>query len=186
MKVGMRLWQLLPGEYEVQYGPIQRETSKKNQNSKSATETFILKERAGRYELDVPSRRETVIKFQLVNTLKHREPLPDPAVCKDDITILKANEKLATLKLTIHNLGSAPARKLPVVVASHSQGKQRILARSVIDILPESRDLQSSTVSITLNKITLSPGLRVVIDPDQKTEEICESNNEALISSTEQ
>jgi len=183
MKVGMRLWQLLPGKYEVRYGPIQRETSKNPQNSKSTIEKFILKERAGRYELDVPSRREIAIKFQLVNVLKHQEPLPDPAVCKDDITILKANEKHAALKLTVHNLGSAPARKLPVVVMSGPQGKTRVIARTVIDVLPESKDLQPSTVSITLNKITLSPGLRIVIDPDQKIEEICKSNNEVSISS---
>ena len=147
------------------------------------TEKFILEGRAGRYELDVPSRRETLIRFQLVNALKRMEPLPDPAVCKDDITIVGANEKHATLKLTIHNLGSAPARELPVVVVSGSQGKKRVLARSVIDILPESNNLQPSAVSIMFNKIALSPGIRVVIDPDQKIEEICESNNEALILS---
>jgi hypothetical protein len=111
--------------------------------------------------------------------------LPDPAICKDDITILKANDKLATLKVTVHNLGSAPARKLPVVVMSGPQDKKRVLARTVIDFLPESRDLQPSTVSIMLNRITLSPGIRVVIDPDQKIEEICGSNNEASISFTE-
>jgi hypothetical protein len=185
MKVGMRLWQLLPGQYEVRYSPIQRETSKKLQDSKSAIEKFILKERAGRYELDVPSRREIEIKFQLLKVLKHREPLPDPAICKDDITILKANEKHATLKLTVHNLGSAPARELPVVVMSGPQNKKSILARTVIDVLPESRNLQPSTVSITLNKITLSPSIRAVIDPNQKIEEICGSNNEASISSIE-
>ncbi len=185
MKVGMRLWQLLPGEYEVRYGPIQKRTSKKPQDSKSTIEKFILKERAGRYELDVPSRRETVIKFQLVNASKRQEPLPDPAICTDDITILNANEKHTTLKLTVHNLGSAPTRELPVVVTSGSQGKKRVLADTVIDVLPESRDLQPSTVSITLNKITLSPGFKVMIDPDQKIKEICESNNEAPISCTE-
>ncbi len=185
MKVGMRLWQLQPGQYEVRYGSIQRKTSKKLHDSKSTIEKFILKERAGRYELDVPSRRETVIKFQLVKTLKRREPLPDPAVCINDITILNANEKYTTLKLTVHNMGSAPARELPVIVMSGSQGKKRILARTLIDFLPESRDLQPSTVSIMLNKITLSSGLRAVIDPDQRIEEICESNNEASISCTE-
>jgi hypothetical protein len=185
MKVGMRLWQLLPGEYEVRHGPIQRKTSEKLQESKSSIEKFILKERAGRYELDIPSRRETIIKFILLNALKRQEPLPDPAICTDDITILKANEKLAALKLTVHNLGSAPVRELPIAVMSGSQGKKRVLARTVIDILPESMDLQPSTVSIWLNKITLSPRLKVVIDPDQKIKEICESNNEASISRTE-
>jgi hypothetical protein len=185
MKVGMRLWQLLPGEYEVRYGPIRRNTSKKHQDSKSTIEKFILKERAGRYELNVPSRRETMINFQLLKAVKRRGPLPDPAICADDITILKANKNNATLKLTVHNLGSAPARKLPVVIMNSSQDKKRILAGTVIDILPESRDLLPSTVSIKLNKITLSQGLRVVIDPDQNIEEICESNNEASISLTE-
>lgn len=185
MKVGMWLWQLLPGEYEVRYGPIQRNTLKTYQKPIHKIERFTLHERAGRYELDIPSRRETIIKFQLVNALKRRESLPDLAICKDDITILEANEKLATLKLTVHNLGSTPARELLVVVVSGSKGKKRILARNVIDILPESRDLQPSTVSITLNKITLSPGIRAVIDYDQKIEEVCESNNEALISSME-
>jgi hypothetical protein len=180
--VGMRLWQLQPGQYQVRYGPIKRETSKKPQDSKYTIEKFILKERAGRYELDVPPRRETVIKFQLVNALKRRKSLPDPAVCKDDITILKANDKIATLKLTVHNLGSAPAKELPVVVMSGHQGKKRILARTIIDVLPESKDLRPSTVSITLNEITLYPGLRIVIDPDQNIEEICESNNEVSIS----
>jgi len=185
MKVGMRLWQLLPGEYKVRHGPIQRNTSKKIQESKSTVGKFILKGRAGRYELEVPSRRETIIKFQLVHALKRRELLPDPAICADDITILKTNEKLATLKLTVHNLGSTPARELLVVVVSGSQGEKRVLARTVIDIIPESRDLQPSTVLITLNKITLSPGLKVMIDPDKKIKEICESNNEASISCTE-
>ena len=183
MKVGMRLWQLSPGEYQVQYGPIQRNTSKTHLKPHPTIERFILQERAGRYELDIPSRQEIVIKFQLVNALKRQEPLPDPAICTDDITILKANEKHATLKLTVHNLGNAPVRELPVIVMNGSQGKKRVLARYVIDFLPESRDLQPSTVSIMLNKIMLSTNLRAVIDPDQRIEEICESNNEASISS---
>ncbi len=185
MKVGMRMWQLLPGEYQVRYGPIQRNNSTKYRRPKHRTERFNLNERAGKYELIVPSRRETIIKFQLVKALKRQEPLPDPAICKDDIMIVDTNEKHSTLKLTVHNLGSAPVRKLPVVVMGGSQGNKSVLARTVIDFLPESRDLQPSTVSIKLDKITLSPGLRIVIDPEQRIEEICESNNEASISSTE-
>ncbi|MHC4641695.1 MAG: hypothetical protein ACYS32_08620 [Planctomycetota bacterium] len=186
MKAGMCLWQLLPGEYEVRYGPIRRDTSKKHQGSKSTIEKFILKERAGRYELDIPSRREIVIEFQLVKALKRQEPLPDPAICADDITIVDINEKHTTLKLAVHNLGSAPVRELPVVIISGLQGKKRVLARTVIDILPESKDLQPSKVSITLSKITLSPGLKVIIDPDHKIKEICELNNEVSIMYTEQ
>ena len=186
MKAGMRLWQLLPGEYQVRHGPIQRNTSKKLPKSKPTIERFTLHERAGRYELDIPSRREIVIDFQLVNALKRQESLPDPAICADDITIVDTNEKHATLKLTVHNMGSAPVRELPVVIISGMQGKKRVLARTVIDLLPESRYLQPSKVSITMNKITLLPGLKVIIDPDQRIEEICESNNEASILPTEQ
>jgi len=185
MKVGMRLWQLLLGEYQVRYAPLQRNTSKKHQESKSTIEKYILKGRAGRYELDVPSRQETVIRFQLVKALKRQGSLPDPAICTDDITIVDTPEKHAILKLTVHNLGSAPVRELPVVLLSGSQDKIRVIARSLIDFLPESRDLQPSTVSIKLNNITLSPDIRVVIDPEQRIEEICESNNEVSISSTE-
>ena len=186
MKAGMRLWQLLPGEYQVRHGPIQRNTSKKLPKSKPTIERFTLHERAGRYELDIPSRREIVIDFQLVNALKRQESLPDPAICADDITIVDTNEKHATLKLTVHNMGSAPVRELPVVIISGMQGKKRVLARTVIDLLPESRYLQPSKVSITMNKITLLLGLKVIIDPDQRIEEICESNNEASILPTEQ
>jgi hypothetical protein len=185
MKVGMRLWQLLPGEYQVRYGPIQRNNSEKYQKPKNTTQRFTLNERAGKYELNVPSHKEIMIRFQLVKVLKRQGPLPDPAICKDDITIVDTNEKHCTLKLTVHNLGSAPVKKLPVVVMSGSQGNKRTLARTVIDFLPESRELQPSTVSIKLDKITLSTGLRIVIDPEQRIEEICESNNEASILSTE-
>ncbi|MBW8042092.1 MAG: hypothetical protein FVQ85_19115 [Planctomycetes bacterium] len=173
------------GEYQVQYGPIQRNTSKTHLKPRPTIERFILQERAGRYELDIPSRREIVIKFQLVNALKRQEPLPDPAICTADIMIVNANEKHATFKLTVHNLGNAPVRELPVVIMGSFQGKKRVLARTVIDLLPESKDMRSSKVSITLNKITLSPGLKAIIDPDRKIEEICESNNEASISCKE-
>ena len=136
LRAGMRLWRLRPGTYDVRCGPSE---GGEGLYRWAPPRSFSLADRAGPCELVIPPRREFAVDLRLVSPAELPSALPDPALGPPDVTVSEGR-----IEVTVHNLGSAPARDLCVALLD-AEGRE--IARLACD-LPACAGLLPSTVGV--------------------------------------
>ncbi len=155
-KVIMRVWGLENGAYSVSDG--------------NGTRTMKLK-RYAPVALTLPPRRAVTVTIRQQARGTPFEQLPDLAVAPEDLRYDAATD---TLEVVVHNIGGAPAAPFAVEVAGQRLSGPRLEAP--LDLKPKTATLRF-------------PGLRqrgltraeVVLNPDERYEEITDANNRASV-----
>lgn len=175
--VGIRLWQLRPGRYEVHGGLLGKgEGLDRACNWRPAT-NFLLRERAGVFRLNVPSRREFAVDFRLQEPIELPAVLPDPAIRASDVRLARSTQGKTDVTATAYNLGSTSVPRLTVSLIGSVEGRRRELARRTIGPLPACKQLRAGRAEVSFRAVKPAENLSVVLDPDDAVQEICESNN---------
>ena len=168
MNLGMRVWKLDHGTYDVTTGADAN-------NDDAADKPTSRKLELCRYALvplTLPPGQTTVVEVKQVAKLEPLEGRADLALSDRDIEIVGPRE----IRVTVHNIGAATATDI-VVVLKDKAGK--VVDGQVIAALEAPADLKAKTATVTL-KGAAAPG-SVVVDPDDVIAEIYEGNNSVVV-----
>ncbi len=179
-RMGMQLWQLEPGKYELRTGTFDDGKDYTRKYKWSTSKTLIVRHKADICWIDVPSKQQFAVDFRLTEKLNRPNVLPDPAIMPRDITVSKNQSGKLTIKATVHNLGNVQAENLTVALMKKNQDNFLLVAQNSIN-LPASKNFKSSLVNIEFTNIDTNPHLTIVLDPNERIDEIYELNNHAKV-----
>ncbi len=166
MPLGMRVWKLDHGTYDVTVGTDANGDDSADKPASRQLELF----RYALVALTLPPGETTVIEARQATKLEPLEGRADLALSERDLEVGKGQ-----VRVTVHNIGAAPAENI-VVVLKDRAGK--VADRQVIAKLEPPADLKPKTATVTLKCAT--PG-SVVVDPEGKIPEIYEGNNSVVV-----
>lgn len=172
-EVTMRVWELERGEYELRVGPDRN----RDDNADAIAETRRLQvDRATRIPLRLSADTLLVIELRQLRA-RPAGNRPDLAVTREEV---KLSPDRRAVTATIHNLGSAPAENVGVVVESKSG---QTLGETKLARLSAPADLVAKTVQLTIRLAAPAPpAFRVVVDPEGLVDEITKENNTASVA----
>ena len=161
-------WNIEPGRWEIVQGV---DTDKDFTADTGIEKQTIAFERSKSVTLTFPPHRTTVLKLRRTRKGTPYWKRPDIGIGEKDVTVSGSR-----VRVTIHSIGSvkAPASTAALVAADGST-----LASAVVPALDAPLDYLPKTAEVTLTAPsgTDLDGVRVVLDPDGKLEEITEMNN---------
>ncbi len=169
LPLGMRVWKLEHGLYEVSGGADANKDDTADRPQRRLMEL-------GRYALIpllLPARQTYVVHITQKQKLDPLESRADLAICPEDIE--KIGEK--SWRLTIHNIGAAPAENILVCVMDK---KGRLLEKHIIPRLEAPADVRPKTATICVQAAG-QPPFQIVLDPENDIPEIYEGNNRAIV-----
>jgi hypothetical protein len=177
-KVELRLWRLEPGKYRMRVGP---DMDGDGRHDVEAPEQVVeVKERGTPVEVELTGRELLLIQLaQVEKGEPARQNLPDLALTDGDVEVRPFEPRAGrtvTLLVTVHNIGSAPAEKVTVVL---EEGDQR-LDEEVIENLDAPNDLEPKVAELAIvwtPKLARTHNLKLVVDPENAIDEINGSNN---------
>jgi hypothetical protein len=168
LKLQALFWRLLPGRYEW------RVASSDSGDSISQGK-FELKERGQNLNLSLPSRKSLVLTVE--QKTKAGSPrlsgMADLAVSSRDLEVLRGEER-SILTATVHNIGSAEARNVRVLVTADDGSE---VMNEKLDQLPPPHALQPSVRQFT-KSVKLGNAERLGLRVSSETPEICSTNNQ--------
>ncbi|MHC4740819.1 MAG: hypothetical protein ACYS8Z_02840 [Planctomycetota bacterium] len=179
-RMGMKLWRLAPGEYEVKSGlPGKGEGySKKCKWGKG--KQFFMRHKGDVFWIDVPGQKEFAVDIRLVWPAPPSAILPDPAIADRDVTVARDSDGNAIVAATVHNLGNWAVKNLGVSLVRGGESGFAEIARQTVN-LPGSKDMQSSRVKVIFKQVDFSADMAVLLDPEEDFAEIYELNNRANV-----
>jgi len=170
-KTTVRFWRIPHGRYLLKVGE-----DANDDGLIDPAKPLLRKEEArlGRFatvEIEAPPRKNIAVSLEQVTAVKRPASLPDLAV--HPVKDVKPAE--GRLTVTVHNIGDAPAANFAVAVLDE---KGKIIGRRVIPNLAAPLDFVPKTVDVIFD-LAGQNWRRIVIDPENRIEEIYEGNNEA-------
>ena len=175
IRTNLRVWRLRKGLYDLSVGADANDDGMIDAPQPDSSQRSILR-RFSTIPVKVPPQENTVLKLTQVEPLSEPENLPDLAVSSDDFKPVADG----AVEITIHNIGSAPARDVSVAIVD-TGGK--VLAESSIDRLESpDEDYAARRATIRFENLPSLSGLTVRVDPGERIEEIFEENNAARIA----
>ncbi len=171
-KITMRLWRILKGEYLLKVG---RDL---NDDGEIDSEKYILQEkriklhRFSSLKLVIPSKENIAVQLMLVKKMNRPATLPDLAIhpVRD---VKREGDKLI---VTVHNIGDGYAKNIQIEVIDRD-GK--VMVKSVIPEIEAPVNLVPVTETIEFD-LAGKEWYKIVIDRNEKIEEIYEENNEVI------
>jgi len=139
---------------------------------------FILEHRADPVPVEIPSRAPWVVEIKQLAPPSDRKPLADFGISDHDVWYRARGE--SAIHVTVHNIGDAPAREIPVAVyEGEVPDHDRLIGRALIGSLaaPNELDPQMVRVSVLFKPTQPEHIFCVVVDPDDEFPEITERNN---------
>ena len=132
--------------------------------------------RAETVYVDVPPAKQWVVDLRLETPITVPETAPDLAINARD---LKWTDN--GLQLTVHNIGNADSASTVAVVQVRKGENWATVGRADIPAIPAPRDFGASTedVLISVRKAEVGNRYRLLVDPEDKQYEVCETNNRA-------
>jgi len=179
--VGVRPWILRPGRYELSVGevlPAPRPGGFERFRWLSARDVLHVR-RGEPVTIELPSRRTLVLDLRLREGLPRRELLPDLAVAPRDV-----RRDGGSAVVAVHNIGGSAAGPFAVVAQARLEGGDwEEVSRTGVEGLPGIRDFVPvlREVRVPLESAPAGAEIRVVLDPPDEVEEICEENNAAPV-----
>jgi Concanavalin A-like lectin/glucanases superfamily len=169
--VGMRVWELENGSYQVVEGT---DVNGDDEIDVVTTKRTLSLKRRVAIPLALRPRKVTIIEIRQLQKGTPLWELPDLAIGREDLQYDAATDQG---KLIIHNIGGKKSSSFTLVVENE---KKAVLLRKEIDGLEAPVDLKPKTVSIELSGLRTRGARTLVlkIDPENKVEEITEENNQ--------
>ena len=183
--VGMRLWDLAPGTYELRTGPDDDRDDVPDRVELRRQVT--LAERGQAVELQLPPRRLQSVEMRPVELLPDSGfSLPDPAMSDRDVKVTSDGAGLH-VNVRVHNIGCRDARGVTVRLFPIVGGTQQdtCLAQQTIPLIPAPLDLRPSvrqaSLAASLPEGVNAVGIRLGFE-DPKQRELCLANNRLTAS----
>ncbi|MFQ6096984.1 MAG: hypothetical protein ACE5O2_04595, partial [Armatimonadota bacterium] len=135
-EVRMRLWRLRPGAYRVAWGPDRDHDDEMDAVADSAV--YRVRHRGRAVRITLPSRVTQVIEVSLQSPLD-APPIaerPDLAFGPDALSLVPPRAKPGdpvTIRATVHNIGSAPAKDVRVSFFEHGGNPLGVARAAVIE-----------------------------------------------------
>lgn len=180
--VTLALWRLQPGIYSLSQGVdadwnLEMDRVEIHESLAIAQRPFLLKT-----ILSAGSATCIDLKRQKGFAVADEHPLPDLALGPQDIRVqAQSNSNRYTVSITVHNIGSAGARNVQVVLHSRvAKQADKILCRQMIPVLDAPLDLEPRvhTVHFKVDVDALNSGLiYATVDQRNAVQEINENNN---------
>lgn len=178
-EIGLHLWRLDPGEYILSQGPrLPGEFPFQSRYGWAEPRRVRLLHRGEAVRVTVPPGEEYVVDLRLDKPIERPPRLADLAVHAREI---KVEDHVLTV--AVHNIGSASAAEVPIVVEREADGDWEIISRRRIDHLAAVADFTPHQVTVTfpVRRERLHGRCRVVVDPDGELDELCKANNTAWV-----
>lgn len=173
VRLGMRLWRLIPGLYLATHGEILPGESTNLRYRWSDPEDFTYRRRLDTYRVDVPPRKPYVVDLRLVRCIEVPSTAPDPAIADRDVVLAEPG----TLQVTVHNLGSRPADQVVVALEAQDEcGEWKRVSELRTGHLA-APELDPVTETLRFERVPAAGTYRVILDPGQRIDELYEGNN---------
>lgn len=175
----LRVWRLEKGRYELRMGPdrdddglIDAAGGGKPEVTRSETVDLV---RFSTIPISVPSRENTVLILERTAPVEQPEALPDLAIGPNDVVL----DTDGSVRVVVHNIGAAPAQSAEVALVDP---EGRVVESHAIVALDTPRTkLRPQRTEIRFAAKGASKGWSVVLDPENRLEEILEDNNRQSI-----
>jgi len=176
--VRLRLWKLEPGTYRVRVGA---DRDGDGGFDLDASEQIVtIDERGTAIDAKLAGRRQLLIEItQTEKGTSRPRHLADLALTEADVIVQPAEPRAgeeAALRVTIHNIGSAPAQNVAVALIENNKR----IDDQVLDSMAAPNDLERKigTATLTWNpNIPRTYRFTVTLDPEDTIKEITEVNN---------
>lgn len=164
----MRIWKLEPGVYRI------TETMNKGSATIQTREKKLNLHRYSAVNLELPPLTKTTIEIRQLQKLRPLSELPDLAICREDTSCDVLHDFLT---IVVHNVGNT---RSPATTVCISDEKGKSLTVCQIPPIEAPLDLQPRYKVIKIPKVRngfYSRELVIVVDPNDKIEEITKNNN---------
>jgi len=159
--IGVRVWELNPGTYQLTIGPDKDRNDRIDQPTQARR---IPVRRYTRVPVSVPAKALYLVELSLVTARKIALHLPDPALSPRTTTYDRATR---TLRVTVHNIGSAPVRGA-IVVVENAQGAA--VATKDVDAIEAPLDLKPRRRALTFPLAQKPARVRLEFEGDEITD----------------
>ncbi len=170
LKVSMRLWRIRDGSYRLRMGTDRDDDGFIDRGAPILRDERLRLGRFAEVPLVVPPLSNVVVEIELVRGTTPSGTRPDLAV--DPLRGIR--EENGTLLVTVHNIGSAPARRIAVDVLDGD----RLVERRIIPEIAAPLDLAPKKFDIRFD-LRGHSWTKVVVDPRGAIPELFKGNNEA-------
>lgn len=169
-KITMRLWRITKGEYLLKVGKDLNDDGVIDSEKSVIRKEKMKLHRFSTVNLTIPSRQNVVLNLDLLKRLKRAKQLPDLALHP----VKDIKQEGDRLKVIVHNIGDGIAKDVSVEVVDK---KGKVIEKKFIpeilppvDLVPKTAELEFKLNGKSWNKI--------IVDRENKIEEIFEENNE--------
>jgi hypothetical protein len=176
--MGIRTWDLeIGGTYEVTIA-IDRNDDGNPDEPGTVTE-FALEQRGQPCEIELTGQTPYIISFRQIAKGRGQKPMPDLSLWTGDI---EYHAEKGYLTVRVHNTGTKEASDIRVVLYEGMSARGKVIARGTISYLawPDNFLAQTLRLGWPYSPKSKETTFTAVIDPENKIEEICESNNSAV------
>jgi hypothetical protein len=173
IRMGMRIWRLTPGTYVASHGEIMKGESTNLRYGWRPEEAFTYRRRLDTYHVEVPPRKAYCVDLRLLRPIEVPETAPDLAIADRDVV----SAGPGMIQATVHSVGSGSASNVLVALeAGDGSGQWKRVAERRTGDLP-TPGLDPVTETLTFSDVKPAKAYRVVLDPDQRVDELYEGNN---------
>jgi len=166
----MQHWRLTPGQYELKLRPDGPAAQPLRAHA------VELHHRGDSIPLSLPPHQSLVVELSQKQRFDGRAAhLPDLAAGPAPGS--QARDKGSPLTWDIYNLGPVPAENVEVQLLLAGE----VVQTRVLDLVPPLRDYQNGVIRVTFDSPGAGP-LVIVIDPEDRIDEITERNNRADVA----
>lgn len=179
VRIGLRPWRLVPGVYVLTAGePVPGEKPEQNRYTWGEPRQIRHLHRGTPVFVEVPPGKEWVVDLRLVERIERPEVLPDLAIAPRDVRI-EGND----LIVTVHNIGEAQAGAFDILLQKRDGDAWKTMSQLRVGWFPGIDGFNPARQDFSLQITEGETGpLRVVIDPDDRVQEIYELNNEVVVT----
>jgi len=170
MPLGVRVWHLESGTYDVQFGP---DLDGDREIDRPAWQRSMALARFSRIDVPLPPQQLQLLQVAQVRRGEPIETRADLAIGPRDVEL---DAKSGAVRVTVHNVGSKNASNVVIRLLDAAGeavvGAKIPLLRAPLDLTPK-----TETVSMRVPANAPGTGHSVVIDPEDAIPEITECNN---------
>lgn len=182
-RMGMRLWWLEPGRYELKAGRLlPGEHPFQHRYGWGEPVMIDVRHKGQTVWFDLPSGVEWVVDLRQRERLSVPAWRPDLAIAARDVKVTRQGGGVSAT-VTVHNVGSTDAGPFDVVLEARNTDAWKPLARQSVAAMPGITSLRASTrdVALSASGVEAKAVLRIVLDPDDKIDELVEENNAVTV-----
>ena len=167
-EVSARMLRLDPGEYAVM---LRADVDGDGDYETAVHERSVAIRRFDRLDFTVPPKVPVHLDIRRIKAFPLPGDLPDLAV-SDYFVVREGND----ITVTVHNIGTAPSGTFNAALVD---GRGNIVSSRVMESIPGSEDFVPKPITVRFEGFGKRDDVKVVLDPDNRVEEIYEGNNEA-------